>query len=137
MPQLFTGGFVALMVGIGACGGTPAASSPPSVASAPAEVDVAALKAARETGSVPLVDVRTPEEFADGHVPGAINIPVDQLSQRLSELESHKTADLYLICRSGGRSARARDMLLEAGFAHPINVAGGTLAWKSAGFPVE
>jgi rhodanese-related sulfurtransferase len=100
-------------------------------------VDVAALKAARAAGAVPLVDVRTQEEFAEGHVPGAVNIPVDQLSKRISELEAHKTSDLYLICRSGGRSARARDMLLEAGFDHPINVAGGTLAWTSAGFPVE
>lgn len=102
-----------------------------------AEVDVAGLKAAREAGPAVVVDVRTPEEFASGHVPGAVNIPVDQLEARIGELDAHRSAELYLICRSGGRSARAQAQLAAAGFARPINVAGGTLAWTAAGHPVE
>ncbi len=126
-----------------ACGGAATQASPvadapaASTAKAPAAVDVAALKAAQAAGTVTVVDVRTPQEFAEGHVPGAINIPVDTISSRLSELASHKEGELYLICRSGARSARAQGVLASAGFAHPINVTGGTLAWISAGYPVE
>lgn len=127
----------ALALCAGACGGSQTSAPTPAVAGAMAEVDVATLKAARDAGTVAVVDVRTPAEYADGHVPGAINIPVDSLAQRMSELAPHKDADLYLICRSGARSARAQSVLLDAGYAHPINVAGGTLAWQSAGFPVE
>ena len=126
-----------------ACGGAATQASPvsdapaASSAKAPAAVDVGALKAAQAAGSLTLVDVRTPQEFAEGHVPGAINIPVDTISSRLSELVAHKEGEVYLICRSGARSARAQSMLASAGFAHPINVTGGTLAWISAGYPVE
>lgn len=127
----------ALTLCVGACGGSQTSAPAPAVAGAMTEVDVATLKAARDAGTVALVDVRTPAEYADGHVPGAINIPVDTLARRLSELEPHKDADLYLICRSGARSARAQSMLHDAGYAHPINVAGGTLAWQSAVFAVE
>ncbi|HCH65165.1 MAG: sulfurtransferase [Deltaproteobacteria bacterium] len=120
-----------------ACGGSQTASPAPLVATAMAEVDVATLHAARAAGSVALVDVRTPGEYADGHVPGAVNIPVDEIPSRLAEITAHKERDLYLICRSGARSARAQGFLLDAGFANPINVAGGTRAWQSAGFSVE
>lgn len=124
-----------------ACGGAEtkatAGGSPATSAAALKEVDVGVLKAAKDAGEVVLIDVRTPAEFADGHAPGAVNIPLDALQARMSELEPHKKADLYLICRSGARSGRAQSMLASAGFENPINIAGGTLAWKSAGYPVE
>lgn len=126
---------------LAACGGssTPASSAggAPAAAKKLVEIDVAALKSAREAGPITLIDVRTPEEFASGHVPGAVNLPVDDLQARMGELAAHKTGDLYLICRSGARSGRAQGMLASAGYANPINIAGGTLAWKSAGYPVE
>lgn len=62
-----------------------------------------------------LVDVRTPGEFAGGHVSGAINIPVQQLDTRMSELEP-KDAAIVVYCRSGHRSGNAARMLKEAGF---------------------
>ena len=62
-----------------------------------------------------LVDVRTPEEFASGHVPGAINIPVQDLAQRVGEV-GPKDAPVVLYCQSGNRSGRAARMLKEAGF---------------------
>ena len=118
-------------------GKTPPPQPTEAAPAQPTEVDVAVLKTARDSGKVVLIDVRTPAEFADGHVPGAVNIPVDALEGRISELASYKEEPLYLICRSGARSDRARGMLVSAGFSNPINVAGGTLAWTSAGYPTE
>ena len=63
-----------------------------------------------------LVDVRTPGEFAAGHIPGAINIPVQQLDARMSELQP-KDAAVVVYCRSGHRSGNAARMLKNAGFA--------------------
>ncbi|MFZ2960844.1 MAG: rhodanese-like domain-containing protein [Candidatus Ozemobacteraceae bacterium] len=87
-------------------------------------------------GETILVDVREPAEFAAGHVPGAINIPLGQIETRSDELKSGKT--LFVICQAGGRSAKACGIL---GPKFPekvvINVAGGTGAWIGAGFPVE
>jgi len=63
-----------------------------------------------------LVDVRTPEEFAGGHLPGAVNIPVQQLSQRMSELDP-KDKPIVVYCRSGHRSGQAAALLKGAGHA--------------------
>jgi phage shock protein E len=63
-----------------------------------------------------LVDVRTPAEFAAGHIPGAVNIPVQQLDSRLSELQPKDQA-VVLYCRSGNRSGTAARLLKSAGFA--------------------
>lgn len=62
-----------------------------------------------------LVDVRTPDEFAAGHIPGAINIPVQQLDARMSELQP-KDAAVVVYCRSGHRSGNAARLLKSAGF---------------------
>jgi rhodanese-related sulfurtransferase len=134
---------LAVPMGLVACGGShapaPSANAGASKAApaAPSQVDVAGLKSAKDAGQVTLIDVRTPGEYAEGHVPGAVNIPLDQVQARMSELEAYKSQDLYLICRSGARSAKAQGILQSAGFEKTINVAGGTLAWQSAGFPVE
>lgn len=127
-----------------ACGESEASGEAPTTApenSAPAAkpgvTDPAGLKAAMDAGPVTLIDVRTPGEYAGGHVPGAVNIPLDQLQGRLSELESKKSETVYLICAVGGRSARATNMLASAGFSTAVNVDGGTNGWKAAGYPVE
>lgn len=118
----------------------PAPAVPAAAAPAPAafrQVDAAQLDADRKAGKVPvLVDVRTAEEYAGGHVPGAVNIPLDQLASRTAELDSFKAGDVYLICQSGRRSTQASGMLAEQGF-HAVNVSGGTGGWKAAGYPVE
>lgn len=75
----------------------------------------------------PLVDVRTPEEFAAGHIEGAINIPIDELDARKGELKKDK--DIVLYCRSGARSERGRTLLLAAGFARVFNL-GAMSNWK-------
>ncbi len=63
-----------------------------------------------------LVDVRTPAEFAEGHVPGAVNIPVDEIERRAGEIEKDEPVVLY--CRSGARSSRAAGILEAAGYEH-------------------
>ena len=75
-----------------------------------------------------LIDVREPYEFAEGHVPGAVNIPLGSLRARLSDLDP--AAETLLICHSGNRSKRAARQLDRAGFTHAHNVRGGTLAWR-------
>lgn len=66
-------------------------------------------------GGAKLVDVRSTEEFAEGHLPGAVNIPVQNLAERMSEVGG-KDATVVVYCRSGSRSRRAAGMLKEAGF---------------------
>jgi phage shock protein E len=63
-----------------------------------------------------LLDVRGPDEFADGHLPGAIHIPVDELQTRICELEP-RDAGVVVYCRSGRRSAKAAELLRTSGFA--------------------
>ena len=76
-----------------------------------------------------LVDVREPREFAAGHLPGAINLPMSELERRLPELRAGSTA--VFMCRSGGRSLRAAGAALQAGSVTPIQLDGGLLAWAS------
>lgn len=102
--------------------------------------DIAASEVAAriEAGAAPLLlDVRTPEEFASGHVPGALNIPHDQLVQRLGEIEVHRAAEVVLYCERGGRAARAADVLTDAGFRQIRHLAGDMSAWREAGRPAE
>jgi rhodanese-related sulfurtransferase len=94
----------------------------------------------------PVVDVREPEEFADGHIPGAVNIPLGRLEievnshpavvEREGETRSLRERPVVLYCLSGGRSARAAAALHRLGFSNPVSLAGGILAWTGDGHPV-
>lgn len=97
------------------------------------EIDTDELAAAIDGGAV-VVDVRETGEYAVGHVPGALNMPMGQLSGRLDELD--RSAVVHVICASGNRSAAMTDVLLAQGF-DAVNVAGGTGAWIRSGRPVE
>lgn len=100
-------------------------------------INASQLERERAEGRVHLlVDVRTPEEYADGHVPGALNIPLDQLDAHMGELATYKQTEVHLICRSGSRSLAASQALLARGYL-PVNVGGGTEGWKQAGYAVE
>lgn len=81
------------------------------------------------------VDVREPDEWDDGHIPGALHVPLGELAERVGELPSD--CDLILVCRSGGRSALATEFLLRRGYPRAANLVGGMLAWQEAGHPVE
>jgi rhodanese-related sulfurtransferase len=79
-------------------------------------------------GRVTLIDVREPSEFAAGHVPHAVNLPLGSLPQSASKLDHD--AHIIVICQSGRRSVRASKRLLKAGFTDVHNVGGGTSAWQ-------
>jgi rhodanese-related sulfurtransferase len=96
-------------------------------------VSVTDLKAAVEGGAAGR-DVRTAAEFAEGHIGGAANIPLDRLGARTGELDPAQP--LYVICRSGSRSAQASALLAGAGFRDIRNVTGGMNDWQAAGYPV-
>ena len=83
----------------------------------------------RQPGAV-LLDVRRPEEFAQGHLPEAVNIEVTapDFAQRVASLDP--AAPTYVYCRSGARSANAAGQLVQAGFAHVSNLLGGVLDWS-------
>ncbi|MCU1636901.1 MAG: hypothetical protein JWQ68_2140 [Cryobacterium sp.] len=83
---------------------------------------------------VTVIDVREPEEYAAGRATGAVNVPLGEVASRLAEIPAH--GPVYLICHSGGRSARVTEALSVNGF-DAINVIGGTSAWAQAGLPIE
>ena len=81
-----------------------------------------------------VVDVREPVEYAAGHIPGAVNIPMGRLSSRLAEIDRDRP--VCVVCASGNRSSAMTDLLVAAGF-DAVNVTGGTGAWIRAGRPIE
>lgn len=99
-------------------------------------IDVHQLKADLEAGIVPvLIDVRTPAEYASGHVDAAITVPLQTIPEKMTELEAYKGNTVYMICKAGGRSANACQFLSAHGF-DVVNVMGGTGGWINAGYPV-
>lgn len=84
------------------------------------------LKKTMAEGAIALIDVREADEYAAGHVPGAVNLPLSDFENGLQTLDKSQT--YHLICRSGARSARAVAFMEEQGY-DAINVEGGTLAW--------
>ena len=93
------------------------------------EVSVDELELALQSGS-PLIDVREIDEYQVGHVPGAVLIPLASVPSALDQFPADRR--VYVICRSGARSHRACEFLLDNEF-DVVNVAGGTLAWISSG----
>ncbi len=84
-----------------------------------------------------IIDVREDNEWNTVHIPGAIHIPLAQLSTRLSELQPYKNTAIITQCRSGARSAKALDILKSAGFSHVQNMEGGLIAWNKAGLKTQ
>ena len=82
-----------------------------------------------------LLDVREPEEYAYGHVPGAVNLPQAELSTRLAEVPRDRP--VFVICESGMRSLRSTQYLRQMGYDHVTNVRGGTAAWRKSGQRVD
>ena len=85
-----------------------------------------------------LIDVRTPAEFESVHATGARSMPLDALD--VSKLDAHRresAGQVFVICKSGSRSARACQSLMSSGVTDVFSVEGGTEAWLRAGLPVE
>jgi phage shock protein E len=89
----------------------------------------------RQGAEAPFVlDVRTPEEYASGYVPGAVNIPHDQVASRLAEVPKDKEVVLY--CRSGRRALQAADVLASNGYKDLAHLQGDMIAWVENSRPL-
>ena len=82
-----------------------------------------------------VLDVRSPEEYASGHVPGAVNIPYDQIASRMAEVPKDK--DVVLYCKSGRRAGIAAEVLAGQGYTRLQHLEGDIVAWVDKGRPVE
>ena len=84
-----------------------------------------------------VLDVRTPEEVAEGKIPGAIHL--DFYSENFADLinELDKSRTYYVYCRLGGRSSKTMEMMLKMGFERVVDLEGGITSWKAAGYPLE
>ena len=114
-------GILGLIMGLLAgCGAAP---SDPAV-------DVSVEEALRlwQSKEAILIDVRTPAEYRDGHIPGVANIPLDELEKRIGEIPKDKK--VVLICRTGNRSAQGTKLLRSKGFSNVYNSTGGMTSWK-------
>ena len=75
------------------------------------------------------IDVRTDGEYDSGHIPNSMHIPLHQIQDRMSEIDSLKNKNIIAYCRSGERSSKATKILVKAGF-DVLNLSGGVLSWK-------
>ena len=111
------------------------------VAAAGEVVEITAADLDARLGQTPpavtVLDVRTAEEYAAGHVPGARNIPVGELDTRLGELAPFRGSELVVYCRSGKRARTALETLEAQGFQELRHLAGDMLGWSESGRPVE
>lgn len=98
------------------------------------ETTVDDLAAARNAGEVTLIDVRNPDEYAAGHIPGARLLPLPELAGHLNDIPTDR--EVHLVCQSGGRSAQAAELLGRHGI-NAVSVAGGTKAWVVSGRPTN
>jgi len=93
-----------------------------------------AIKLMEQAPDLVIVDVRTIAEFEDGHIEGAINIPIDELVTRIDELS--KDDELLVYCRTGNRSSSAVTILLDAGYTKIYHMHEGISVWIQQGHPV-
>lgn len=80
-----------------------------------------------------ILDVRTPAEYRDGHLAGALNVPVDEVAARYGVLGIPRDSELVVYCKSGKRAARARDTLQSLGYTHVQLLEGSADAWRADG----
>ena len=83
-----------------------------------------------------LLDVRTVEEFEEGHIPNAVNIPHKELEARLAELTGAKNTQVVIYCRSGRRAEVAREVLVKNGFNELDHLSGDFNEWSSNNLPI-
>lgn len=114
------------------------------------EISVQQLQHQLQDHSLILIDVREPDEFVSGHIDRAVNFPRGMLEMKIHQhptvvahcdataaLQAIAAQPVYLICRSGARSALAALSLQQMGFSQVFSVAGGFQAWLDAGYPVD
>ncbi|MEP0175354.1 MAG: rhodanese-like domain-containing protein [Paraglaciecola sp.] len=84
-----------------------------------------------------IIDVRSPEEFADGHIPKAINIPLSEVSSNLDQFHSFTDKEIVLYCRSGYRANKASGILTDNGFSKINHLEGDMLGWVKSRLAIE
>lgn len=130
---------VLAVIGLSACSSSdagvsategPVATAPPAAGT---ELDAAGFAAALKAPETVILDVRTPEEFAGGHIPGAVNIDVQSpaFASQVAALDPHVPYAVY--CRSGNRSQVALDLMAQVGITDAYHLGGGVGAWQQAG----
>ena len=130
-------GLAVALLGSG-CGSssTPPGSSSGAVVAAGQHLSVGQFATLAKTPAVIVLDVRTPDEFAAGHLPGAVDLDIRSadFTTRLAGLDKAATYAVY--CHSGNRSADALGRMSAAGFTHVADLTGGITAWTGDGRPV-
>ena len=107
-------------------------------AASPASIDPKALndRIAWADRSLVVLDVRTAAEYADGHIPGAINIPRDELAARVGELANARDSDVVVYCKAGPRATEAIGVLEKQGFKRLYHLAGDYTRWSEEKRPI-
>ncbi|MCA1781167.1 MAG: rhodanese-like domain-containing protein [Dermatophilaceae bacterium] len=137
---LLATGVLALTLGVSGC--SPASADGVSVTAGPtsseapaagATLDAADFAAALKAPATVILDVRTPAEFAEGHLPGAVNLPVESpdFTAQLAGLDPSTGYAVY--CRTGNRSQAALDLMAQSGITQTYHLDGGIGAWQQAG----
>ena len=113
-----------------ACGRTVVAPS--------ASIEPSELAARISSKEAPFIlDVRSPDEFVSGHIPGAVNVPVHELSERLVALGLSPKDEIVVHCERGGRAEVAESMLRTSGYTGVRDLSGHMAAWRAGGYPLE
>ena len=110
------------------------AAAPATVVAVPMSQEALLEHQASHPDHLFVLDVRTPQEYAEGHVPGAVNVPHDQLASRLTEVPKDK--DVVLYCKSGRRAGIAADVLAANGYTRLSHLEGDMNAWIEKGRPI-
>jgi len=125
-------GFVALMTVIV----LPVPVAPLALAVESTSTTPQALNQRVTAGQAPaILDVRSKEEFAAGHIPGAINLPITELTGRVDELAAYKDKEVVVHCEAGPRAGMATRFLRRNGFSNLVELEGHMRAWRNAGLP--
>ena len=124
-----------IAIAVGALVASAAFAGEPEPTKAPS-IRASELHALRQSGTAPVViDVRTAEEYASGHIRGAVNIPFDEVAQRIAEIDAPHGVALY--CMVGPRARKGESALLDRGYEKVLHLEGGLAAWLAEGLPVE
>jgi rhodanese-related sulfurtransferase len=132
---------IGLLVAAGSLSAQEAASADAVATASETEIartmQVGELLARIDEGSQPLIlDVRTPEEYAEGHIEGAINIPYTELEDRVGELGIELGDEMVVYCRSGRRAGVAETALFELGYTNLKDLEGHINKWNEVGYPL-
>lgn len=133
MKNLYLAALMAL--GFASCSQTNSGTS--SEGSVADNVNVATFAQFEQNEDAQLLDVRTAQEYAEGHIDGSVNIDIfaADFDQQVQQLDKNKP--VYVYCRSGRRSANAMARMRDAGFTEIHNLQGGIMAWQKAGKAVQ